>query len=240
MWDDTSIERALRDLTQELGKYPSSRDIRASDFGGLDTAISRHPLKHSGWSKKLGGPVRQQWTEERIERELKVLISQFGRMPSVSEMNAQSQMSLSNAINRSSLSFREWAKRMGAEVKVSETQRSYEIECWVRDELDRRGHTAEMTETRCPYDILLDGRKRVEVKMASKYISSRYPNGVFIFSFGKDVTHRKIDVSVLVCVDEHDTPIKVYILPKRFCNQQTITITGSHRWTPFLNAWDLL
>jgi len=238
MWDDESISSALTSLTAILGKHPSSIQIRESQFSGLDNAISKHPLKHNGWRKKLGAHVRKSWDDGEIERDLKVEAKKYGRMPTANELSSAGKGDLANAIRRSELLFRGWAKKIGVPLKHCETHRSFKMEQWVKAELEERGHGVELTTAKCSYDLLVDSSLKVEVKMAKRTIVTQRSIDAFVFSFGAKPESRDIDFAVLVCVDKDDNPLKVYVLSCEFCQQQTISITGSHRWKPFLNAWN--
>lgn len=229
MWTDEDIHKALQDIKTRIGNHPSATILRKENKD-LARAIERHPLQNNGWRKRLGSPVRREWSDALIQKELQQQVEKFGRMPTANELRANNQGDLANALRRSG-GFYEWADRVGAEQKKSETWRSYQKELWVKEKLESLGHKVEMTSIKCEYDLLVDGKHKVEVKLAKFSPATKG----YVFSFG--TCQRDIDVSVLICVDENDENEAVYVLPKEFCNQQTITITGSKRWVPFKDRW---
>lgn len=231
MWTDEDIHKALQEIKTRLGKHPSATILRKENKD-LARAIENHPLKNNGWRKRLGSPVQREWNDALIQQELQQQVERLGRMPTVSDLCANNLGDLANAVRRSG-GFYEWADRLGAEQKKSETWRSYQKELWVKAQLESLGHKVEMTPVKCEYDLLVDEKHKVEVKLA-KYSDS---SGGYVFSFGKKPSEREIDIAVLICVDENDENESVYLLPEEFCNQQTITITKSKRWVPFKERW---
>lgn len=181
---------------------------------------------------------RSSWSNDLIATELLKLIAiNEGVMPTDTELRDWGYVPLASAIGRSGLAYREWAERLGAEVKDSRSSRSYAIEEWVRDQLIRRRHTAELTRHKESYDILVDGAIRVEVK-SSPWKEDR-DQGVYGYAFtmGTDPISREFDIGVLVGVDSQNTPERVYIAPAARLRQYTVTVTGAKQWRQYLNAW---
>lgn len=251
MWTDDEIQQALCLLTKKSGKYPSSSDLRKMGRSDLDNVIARHPLKHNGWRERMGGKARQghrslvrkAWSQQDIQQALKEESAIFGRMPTNSELASKGRSDLANIIAKRG-GFRFWAEKMGLSLKECETHLAYDKEMFVKHKLEGLGHSAEETSAKCGYDLLVDGSKHIEVKYAKHTKSA----GGFVFNFGYDVKSRKIDFAVLLCMEEATSKAEgvqteasaVYVLPSSFLVNQTITITGTPRWKPYLNAWHLL
>lgn len=242
-WTDDRIESTLKEQMRSLGHYPTSRDLLAAGLSGLSSAISRHPLKHTGWRLRLTGeekppPEARLWTDDAIGDALMELAEVYGRMPTCKEMEeARGSKDLVQAITGHELKVDGWAERLGLEQVEYTGRRGKRIEEWVKRELERRGHTAELTHMKCPYDLIVDGCKRVEVKLSRPYENKKHRVRGHLFTFGRRPQRRGIDFAVLVCVDEEDNPTATYVIPERYCRQQTVTITGSKRWVRYLNAW---
>ena len=179
------------------------------------------------------------WNDARIREHLQrvVMEGNAGVMLSDGDLLEMGEGSLARAIARSDHSYREWADMIGAEIKDTNVSRSYDIETWVKGELEARGHKVEYTTHKCPYDLLVDGKIRVEVKSSPWKASKKAGTYGYAFRMGRNPQHRAFDVGVFVGVDEDNNPERVYIMPAARARQTTVTITASASWNKYLSAW---
>jgi hypothetical protein len=161
----------------------------------------------------------KKWTEELVESELRALCGQLGYFPSNSELRQLKRGDLSNQICKKG-GFVHWSKRVGCERKHSDSDTGWEGEDAVAKLLTEKGFHVEPRKTiRCPYDLLVGGVIRVDVKTAkyAEYGGKNYSTGWF-YRIGKDVQ------SDIVILYQSDTSI-CYIIPWKYCNSSNITIT---------------
>lgn len=116
-----------------------------------------------------------------------------------------------------------------------------EIELLVRSELRRQGYRVEWTGFNAPFDLLVDGELRVEVKgsrVAYKPTSRNY-------RYQAQIRNDQADVLVMVCVDE-DGANHFFVIPSNKFRTGNLSITHRDpikyggRWSKFYGAWDAI
>lgn len=130
---------------------------------------------------------------------------------------------LAAQICKHTLRYKGWAKRLGLDMKQSDTLFGHEWEAYIHGLLTATGHESVRQTTRAPFDILVDGRVRLNVKAARWHEYG--PCRGFFFGIGK--TWKNCDAFALVKVSEK--PPEVLWVPSSEAQQQTITLTGKHR-----------
>lgn len=132
------------------------------------------------------------------------------------------------------IKYRGWANRLGLETKKSETLFGHEWEAYIHGLLVATGYASERQSTKAPFDILVDGRVRLNVKAARWHAYG--PCRGFFFGIGK--TWQRCDAFALVKVS--DGPPEVLWVPSSEAQQQTITLTGKHRLNAFTEMAPIL
>lgn len=171
---------------------------------------------------------RRRWTEGDIDKEVRAAAMLFGgRMPSAPELQGAGNNALAAQISRSPGGYRAVAKRLGLSLKDSCTAFGQDWEAYVDTVLKNVGRESVRQTTRAPFDLLVDGKVRVNVKSARwhKYGPCKG------FFFGIAQTWKHCDVFALVKVDG-PTPAILWV-PSSEAQQQTITLTGKHRLNTF-------
>lgn len=172
----------------------------------------------------MGWTHGRRWTDALVESEVRSAAESFGgRMPSAPELNAMGKGSLASLISRTPGGYKGWARRLGLEMKKSETLFGHEWEAYIHGLLTATGYESVRQTTRAPFDILVDGRVRLNVKAARWHAYG--PCRGFFFGIGK--TWQNCDAFALVKVS--DKPPEVLWVPSSEAQQQTITLTGKHR-----------
>jgi hypothetical protein len=168
---------------------------------------------------------RRAWTDDDVYREI-LACSEDGVMPTVSQMTERGRSDLSNQVSRRG-GFLHWASKCGLAVGNSCTSRGQKWEGVILDELIALGYRAARQTTRHPFDILVNGRVRINVKSAkfSEYGACR---GHF---FGIGHTWGSCDFFALVRVAEPRPP--TLWVPWYEAQQQTVTLTPGHRLNDF-------
>lgn len=163
------------------------------------------------------------------------------RMPSKSEMNAYYENSaLTNKISRTG-GIHEYARKLNLPIKKCETQRGEDAEKDVAKQLEKMGYRTELTSNRHPYDILVNGRVKIDVKMGNPVISggSSTSKG---YTFNLEKPQQTCDVFVVVCMDENNKTAKEMVIPSSVLNGKTQLVVGisKSRYDKYINAWEII
>lgn len=182
--------------------------------------------------------TRIKWADEVVEARLRELAGRFGRMPSANELRAEGLGAMACRVTRTG-GLLAWAKRLGLAVNkdghASEFGESWED--YVTAVLRAHRIQAEPQRRHAPFDVLANGRVRINVK-ASRHHNYEYEAvSVRGFTFWLGDTWKRCDVFALVKVDG-PTPSILWV-PSAEAQQQTITLTKKHRLNVF-TAMDVL
>ena len=188
----------------------------------------------------MGYAHGKQYTPEEIKEAVFEVVAQLGldRMPSKSEIEEYyGDMSLTNKISRSG-GFYHLANIYGLEVKKSESYFGIKHEQLIREMLIARGFDAELTPTRAPYDILVDGRVKIDVK-AGRIVKT---NGCGYYTFNLEKIMQTCDVYVVVTLNSDDTINKIYVIPASIMTGKTQLSIGiaKSKYERFVDRWDYI
>jgi hypothetical protein len=178
------------------------------------------------------------WTEETFVTDLKTVCDAIGRFPTVSELRKHGRNDLACQIVRRG-GFRAWSEKLGVPFVHSDSDTGWDGELAFSQLLTSLGFTVTVRKSmKCPYDLLVDGCVRVDVKTA-KYASygNSSTGGVssgWFYRIGKDVP---ADIVALYRSDRSDC----YLIPWDRCNNSNITITPTGKtYAKYHNAYALL
>jgi hypothetical protein len=164
------------------------------------------------------------------------------RMPTRSEVSD----TLGSAITARG-GFWHWADRLGLAVKDSETLLGRGIEGVVADELRSRGHVADRQTVKAPFDLLVNGVTRIDVK-AANYGEWAHKNGTMVrgYVFAGLKRGKDSDVFILACLRD-EKPFAYFVVPAPAAAVHTITITpgafadpARTKWAPYRDRFDLI
>ena len=186
----------------------------------------------------MGHSHGREWTDEQIISEIKKVMESLDidRMPSRNEMDLVTRSSgLSNKIAKTGGMYA-WAERIGLDVKDSETKVATKYEVSARDQIESiLNYTAELTPVIFPYDILVEGLTKIDVK-ASRGIDS---GKAFYFTFNLEYKFPKCDFYILYCVNERCT--KTLVIPAHIMNgKNQISIGINSIYDKYIDRWDLI
>lgn len=159
------------------------------------------------------------------------------RMPTHKEMKETTgSYSLSNKINKTGGS-KYWAERLGFKIKRSETGLSFVTEAEVERTLRNMGHKCELTSAKFPYDILVDGVVKIDVKAARVTKVRNSP----VYSFNLEKKKQTCDVYVALCLDNEQI-IKTYIIPAHLMTGKKQLCIGFHKssYDRYIDRWDII
>ena len=183
---------------------------------------------------------RRFWTEQMIVDEIQAAIRAMNidRMPSRSEIELlYGDTSLTNKICKTG-GFYFWAKRLGLEIKTSDTKCGYEVENMIAKMIESMGHECTLTSNRHPYDILVDKCVKVDVKAARKTKAREYD----VFSFRIAKMQQTCDVYIAVCLGDQSSIEKIYVIPAHIMTgKKQLCVGVQHsKYDSYIDRWDLL
>jgi len=110
-WTEHDIERALRDLTSGLQRFPTANEFRQAGLEGMYSALHARGELDS-WARQLGLERRRRWTDAAIAAALGELCAGQQRFPSAQQFHAAGLSGLYSALYlRGELD--SWAGRLG-------------------------------------------------------------------------------------------------------------------------------
>ena len=188
----------------------------------------------------MGYSHGKRWTYEDIKNEIYEVIDFLGiqRMPSRQEIeDYYSNSSLTNKISKTGGLYK-WAKILGLEVKKSDTKLGIQYEQTIKEKLEKIGFTCELTSIRHPYDILVNGRVKIDVKVEN--ISK--VRGYDVYSFRLEKRMQTCDLYVAICLDEKKQMKKTYVIPSSIMSGKCQLCIGvwKSKYDVFLEGWDLI
>jgi hypothetical protein len=159
----------------------------------------------------MGYTHGKRWTDEKVEKEVKkVMVAlNINRFPTRSEMELVTRNhGLSVKISKSG-GFKEWAKKLNLPLKESETQLGQEYEEIIRNIIKKEtGYIFELTNTKHPYDLYLDGVK-IDVKVSNRH----YPEkNYYYYTFNLEKIPPTCDIYVCLCKNKSHID-KILVIP---------------------------
>jgi hypothetical protein len=188
----------------------------------------------------MGYTHGKQWTEDKIKKAVFEVVDKLGldRMPSVSEIDIHyGNTSLSNKLSKGGGIYH-YANIYGLEIKNSDTAFGIKYEKYVRDILIKKGHDAELTSPRFPYDVLVNKRVKVDVK-AGRIVKT---GNVDYYTFNLEKQKQTCDLYIVVTLSKNDSINKIYVMPASIMSGKTQLSMGvkSSRYDKYIDRWDLI
>lgn len=184
---------------------------------------------------------RIEWTDSLTEGKIMELANQFEpiRMPSRVEMDEYyGNSSLSNRVSKTG-GFYSWAERLGLEVKNSETKIGIKAEHDIAKMLSDIGYTVELTSTRYPYDLLVNGCVKIDVKAAHK--TKVNSNSDYCYMYRLNKRQQTCDFYIFCEVDD-DEISSIYVVPASVITGQIQVGMGAKttKYDVYRNRFDLI
>lgn len=176
------------------------------------------------------------WTDELIREGIKQSMTQLNlsRMPTADELKDIGRNDLHCKISRTKR-YSGWAEDLGIELKSgSETRKGTQYEEYVAKWLRKLEFKVETTSHKHPYDLLVDGSVKVDVKVSNPYTSK---NGTkYIFAGMKGMP--TCDLFVFVTL-ENEKVKDVYVVPSHLVKQHTINFKEND-YQEYKNSWRII
>ena len=153
-------------------------------------------------------------------------------MPTSSEIfKVTNDFKLRNAIRRHG-GYKYWADKLELSQSKCETRTGLKEELNIKVLLESKGYKVEKMPTRHPYDLLINGNIKIDVKAANKYIS---PTGWSSYSFNLEKNNPTCDIYVIRCLQDN----KTLVIPSKFLKQNQLCITNKEsKYDKFKDRWD--
>lgn len=182
------------------------------------------------------GNTFKKWTDNTIAREVLIIANQFDppKMPTRKEVSFMyGNEGLVNAISKNG-GFEYWASKLGLPQGYSETKIGKQAEAIMMSILMRKGFKAERTSTKHPYDILVDGCVKIDVKAANISLI----RGCEVHAYRLAKAQHTCDIYLFHEIDSGIT----YVVPAHLCNGQVQVEMGigSKKYDPYKESWDLI
>ena len=183
---------------------------------------------------------RKNWNDELIIDSIHEVIDHYelDRMPSRKEIELYfGNSSLTNAMSKRG-GYEKYANLLGLDMKSSETVFGKTFEVIVSGMLKEKGFSVEMTGARFPYDLLVNGSVKIDVK-ASKHCN--YGSGDF-YSFNLESKLPRCDAFIAIGIDDKKHIEKVLIIPSVVMagkSQLSVGICNS-KYDKYKDRWDII
>lgn len=185
--------------------------------------------------------MKKKWTLETVENEILEVVKFLGidRMPSRNEVESYSgDTTLSNAISRTG-GFYAWAEKLGLEVKESETELGIDLENRICDFMKATGFKdCEKTSVKFPYDLLVYGCVKIDVKAARK--TKVRTSDAYTFRLAK--TKPTCDIYVAACLNDEKEIERIYVIPAHIMTgKKQLAIGAKHSiYDCYAERWDIV
>jgi hypothetical protein len=190
----------------------------------------------------MGYTHGEQWDDEKICNAIREVVSakNLDRMPSFSELRNYFQSSaITCAISRNG-GVKKFSSLVMLPIKESETSFGNLCEdLSVAQIEDMTGLTAVRMTTRYPYDVLVNGKVKVDVKSGHLFAT---PNNRRFYSFNLEKRDQTCDVFVCYCISKENEIKKTYIIPSCAVSGKTQLSIGEIKsvYDVYLDDWGII
>lgn len=177
------------------------------------------------------------WTEERVKNEIIKCMSalNINRMPTANELRTLGRNDLHIKISRTR-KYSGWAKYLELERKTSETTTGQLYEEFVEEKLKKLGHSVVRMTTKYPYDLLVDGAVKVDVKFARPYNMK----GSIVHAFGISKKNPTCDIYIVLAANDNGEIEREFVIPSHYLKVVTLCIGKDSKYNKFLDRWGFI
>ena len=179
------------------------------------------------------------WNDGYIETEINSVMDTMGinRMPSNSEMvRVRNSSDLSNAIAKNG-GFYYWAGKLGLEIKGSETKTGIAYENYAAAQLLWKGYEVERMSVRHPYDLLVNGHIKVDVKVSKAYWMK---GESLVNTVGLSKKYATCDLYIIYLLEEDSELDRTLIIPSHEVKNKYLNIGKDSKYNKYIDRWDFL
>ena len=191
----------------------------------------------------MGFSHGREWTEKSIQDALLEIVNFYNMktFPTHSEMEKfTSSKALSNAVSKHG-GTRYFARKMNLPIKKCESEFGNDYELLAMKSIKEMcGFDSVQTKPRYPYDVLVNGNIKVDVKVSKAIICKNkgYEKEYITNTFNLEKREPTCDIFILYCLDLNNEISKTLIIPSAVVSGLTQVGVGleSH-WDCFNNQW---
>lgn len=182
---------------------------------------------------------RDNWTNEKIKEQIMKMVNDLGmdRMPSSKEVEGYfGNCKLTNAISHRKAWYK-FAEELNLPIKESETAFGKSYESQIMEKLICMGHEVEKMPQNFPYDLLVDGALKIDVKASSLY---RGKNGNF-YSYNLEKPYATCDIYILMLIKNYEVK-DILVVPSKFVMTNTQISVGEFKskYYKYSQKWDYM
>lgn len=178
----------------------------------------------------------KKWFDDVIEREILKCIDalKLDRMPTANELRGIGRNDLHTAIQKSKQKYSGWAEHLKLNRKLSETVRGQNREEEIASKIKSLGHEVERMTTKHPYDLLVNGAVKIDVKTGCAYEM----RGSRVHSFGISKKDPTCDIYIVLALDESGEQIeRTFIIPSHHLKVISLCIGKKSIYNRFIDQW---
>lgn len=222
-----------------IDRMPTVQELRQIDMGKLEQYIS----KNGGFIKwaeilSLSNKIKvSKMSLGDVKNNIVDVMDSIGtdRMPSRSEiLDITGDYVLHNKIVRTG-GYRYWADSLDLEIKDSETKLGQSMEDVAQSMIIENGFAAERMTTQYPFDILVNGNIKVDIKSGRAYDL----RGSRCHTFGINKRYASCDLYMIFALSEDgDTIERTFIIPSNKLRVVTMSIGANTKYSVYQDRWD--
>lgn len=188
----------------------------------------------------MGRSHGEHWTDESIRAAVFEVVEKLNlnRMPSKPEIERYYDNYALTGKLKDSGGMYHYAKLYGLQIKESDTSFGIQYEHIIKRMLTEKGYAAELTTVLFPYDILVNKRVKIDVKVG-RMLSA---NNLNYYKFGFNKLMPTCDIYVAVALNADESINKIYVIPASTMSGKTQVTMGvkSSRYDKYIDRWDLI
>lgn len=183
---------------------------------------------------------RIKWDEQKVFDAVREVMDylDIDRMPTHTEMrNYYGNNCLTDRIQKTGGS-KVIASKLGLSMVQSETGLGEEFEEIAKELLENNGFKCNLTPLRFPYDILANGRVKIDVKVANKRKVGL--SDAYAFRLAKSM--QTCDIYMAFAINSKKEIQKLYIIPSNVVSGKVQLCMGTNqsKYDIYLDRWDLI
>jgi hypothetical protein len=183
----------------------------------------------------MGKTHESQWTDEVLEQRIRqvMLELKIDRMPTRSEVfSIRFNDPLHNGVVRHG-GYEYWAKKLGLQIKDSESKTGWAYEECAIDLLKGKGYAVERMSRKCAYDILVNGAVKIDVKAGKPW----FLKGSRLHSFGINKKVPVCDIYLVLAIDESEKIERTFVIPSFELKVVSMCIGKDSKYNKFIDQW---
>lgn len=184
----------------------------------------------------MGYTTGTQWTIDKIKAEILEVMKALNieRMPTSVEIKRVTKDSrLNNAIRRYG-GYLFWSMKMGIQQSECTTRTGLEGELLIKDILEGKGYKVDKMSVKHPYDLLVNGNIKIDVKVSHKY-KGKYGQ---YYTFNLEKSNPTCDLYIMICI--YSEKKELLIIPSKFLHQTQISISDNSKYNIYKDRWDYI